>query len=317
MKRRLALVVLVALCCCMLFVFAAPAAFADMGPKPAVTIKFRNMGEEKMCVTLLSKYKDSGPAQIYDPTDEYRNDKNVNWITSDGRSHYYSESDGSSYGDTDFSADVQASWQAFWDYSQQDGYYFLQHWWEFADGQPTSFTWSYYAPKNFKLLIYYPETETFACSDVCVDYAYHSYYTVDLSRTDGMLKLADNYDYFGEILGLAVRIAATVLVELVVALIFRLNSYRQIKTVIFANIATQTLLNVGLNILAYFNTSFIWLFVFIPMELAVFAAEATAYGIVWRKDRVPVWKSVVYALTANVVSAVLGIGLAWLCPLLF
>lgn len=317
MKRRLALVVLVALCCCMLFVFAAPAAFADMGPKPAVTIKFRNMGEKKMCVTLLSKYKDSGPAQIYDPTDEYRNDKNVNWITSDGRSHYYSESDGSSYGDTDFSADVQASWQAFWDYSQQDGYYFLQHWWEFADGQPTSFTWSYYAPKNFKLLIYYPETETFACSDVCVDYAYHSYYTVDLSRTDGMLKLADNYDYFGEILGLAVRIAATVLVELVVALIFRLNSYRQIKTVIFANIATQTLLNVGLNILAYFNTSFIWLFVFIPMELAVFAAEATAYGIVWRKDRVPVWKSVVYALTANVVSAVLGIGLAWLCPLLF
>lgn len=327
MKRRIALLCLLTLCCCMTFVFAVPTAQADMGPHPAVSVDFRNLGEKKMYATLLSEDDSTGPNHAYLPNSEYFRFKEATWTTPDGKSHNYNEDVDPKY-NVDYTSETDAIWQKFYDYSQTDGYYFLQTWWEF-DGDPASFDWGYYAPQNFKLLLYFPEHDVFVCSDACRSYTVHGYYTVDLldivsqlngdasELTDLVIQPQNSYDYLGEALGLAFRIVATILVELLVALLFRLETYRQITTIIYANLATQTLLNVILNLASFFGASIMFVFLIIPMELVVFEVEATVYAIVFRRQSVPVWKSILYAFVANLVSVLLGVGLSALFPFLF
>lgn len=326
MKRRVALLGLIALICCMTFALATPVAFADMGPHPAVTIDFGHLGGKKMYATLLSERESTGPNHAYLPDDEMFDCKMAEWVTSDGRSHHYDSGYPQMY--DEFTAKEDAVWQKFYDYSQSDGYYFLQSWWEFESTSGTLY-WSYYAPHDFKLLLYFPQEDVFVCSDAIRCYAVHGYYTADLSDViaqlddgavgalDVKLQLQNSYDYFSEALGLTFRIVVTILVELLVALIFRLNTYRQITTVIYANLATQTLLNVIVNLASYFGASLLFVFLFIPLEVAIFAAEATVYAVVFRRERTPVWKSIVYALVANLVSVLLGVGLSALFPFLF
>lgn len=307
MKRSFALFVLLALCCCTLFMFASPTAFADMGPKPAVTIDFSNLGSKKMYATLLSLRESNGPNTAYDP-DADRNSKCAWWTTSDGKGHYYSDDVDPGY--SDYSPEEEAIWQAFQGYAAQDDYFFLQIWWELEQGALTTLNWNYYAPQHFKLLIYDPSTGEFLCSKAHDSYAYHSYYTVDCTNVDDGLTLVNSYDYFSEILLLVFRIVATVFIELLVALIFRLGSYRQVLTVIFTNVATQGALNLALNLISYFSgLNLMLLLLIIPLEIAVFALEAVVYSLVFRKQGVPVRKSVLYTLAANALSFLAGIAL--------
>ncbi len=315
-SRSAALLILLALCCCTPLLFALSAASADMGPKPAVSVTFSNLGSERICVTLLGANEYSGPHMAFVP-DSDNPQKTAEWITSDGRYHYYYEEQP----DEDYTPQVAAVWQAFADYAQQDDYYFLQIWWELQQGQAQQFDWSYYAPRHFKLLVYYPDSGRFLCSDAQDAYAYHSYYSVDMQQAAemGAIALGNTYDYLGEVLSVLFRIVATALVELLVALVFRLNSVRQLLTVLFTNVVTQTALNVALNLVAYFNGFNVLLLILliIPAELAVFVAEAVTYSLVFRKEAVPVWKSVLYALIANVLSFVLGLALLSVFPFLF
>ncbi len=327
MKKRFILLIIIS-CCCILTAFAAPMAYADMGPHPAVTIDFRNLNTE-IYATLLSEDWSPGPNTAYLPDEEnevfaYRH---AEWITSDGKMHNV-------FFDWD-EAEVNAEylladqhWQSFQDYSMQDEYYFLQRWWEFDGNGITTLEWGYYAPQRFKLLLYFAEYDTFVCSAPYKSYAIHSYYTVDLEQitrffnsgdaasTEPTVTLEYNYDYLGEVLGLLFRVAVTVLAELLVALVFRLGSYRQLKVIVFTNLATQLVLNVLINIFAFYGATILFLLCIIPLELLVFAVEATVYSVIWRKD-VQVWKSVVYAFTSNLVSFLLGLGLGALFPFLF
>ena len=44
--------------------------------------------------------------------------------------------------------------------------------------------WTYYPPGDFKILLYYPETETFVSSGIYARYAFDTYYTVDMDGVD-------------------------------------------------------------------------------------------------------------------------------------
>ena len=43
---------------------------------------------------------------------------------------------------------------------------------------------TYYPPPKFKILLYYPETETFVSSGIYERYAFDTYYTVDMNGMD-------------------------------------------------------------------------------------------------------------------------------------
>ena len=112
-------------------------ATADTGPKPSVVVSFEGLENEKYYVTLLSESVTTGPHTAYDEQ-------------ADNADYYGDDED-------------NIIWQKFVSYKDEDGYYFLQFFDECTE--TSKFTWGYYPPTKFKLLIYFPEHDSFAVSD--------------------------------------------------------------------------------------------------------------------------------------------------------
>lgn len=289
MKRKLSQLIIVFLCMVMLFPIGVN---ADTGPKPSVRIKFENMGDELCYGTLLAKEESTGPARVWNGSEE---DINLNFVDRD-------------------------IWEAFVNYEDSDGYYFLQWAWLVSDTKELS--WTYYPPNEFKVLLYYPETNTFMVSGVCKRYAFDTYYTVDMDGIEiGSIKYDENlssnqrldmhksYEFKNEVKALVCRILITVVVEVLIGLLFKFRN-KELLYILFINVITQIILNVLLNI----YTGFGYYFVYLSLELLVFAIEAIFYCLMFKKKK---GYCVFYALVANIVSFVIGLYLANLFPGLF
>lgn len=270
---------------------------ADMGPKPSTTIDFENMNGEKYYVTLLSESKSSGPYSAYD------------WYDT---------------------GDKDEIWKAFYDYRDSDGFYFLQYYDELTgDGK---YRWGYYPPDRFKILLYFPESGTFVVSrEIYERYAFDSYYRVDGSAIDfgtGTVSLIEvnnmgqkSYKYGLELLSLAARIIITIVLELGIALLF--SGFRKkywIRAILFTNLATQILLNAGLNAAAYFGGPREGLFAYIVLEFGVIIVEYAVYSVVNKRASDEDQKGgllFAYACFANLVSFFAGFGIAKIIPGIF
>lgn len=150
MKRALTKIVPVVLILSLVFSFTA---FADTGPKPSVVIELVGLDGRECYGTLLSVDESYGPNRAWREGEEML-----------------------AYHETD-----KEIWRKFVDYKDSDGYYFLQQFWNCTENE--GFKWGYYPPDPFKLLLYFPETETFAVTPIYQSYAFDSYYTVDVSGT--------------------------------------------------------------------------------------------------------------------------------------
>lgn len=289
MKRKLSQLIIVFLCMVMLFPIGVN---ADTGPKPSVRIKFENMGDELCYGTLLAKEESTGPASAWDGKEE-----NI----------YLS------FVDRDI-------WEAFVNYEDSDGYYFLQ--WAWIVNDTKELAWTYYPPNEFKVLLYYPETNTFVVSDVCKRYAFDTYYTVDMDGIEiGSIKYDDNlssnqrleafksYEFKNEVKALGCRMLITVVVEVLIGLLFKFRN-KELLYILFINVITQIILNVLLNI----YTGFGYYFVYLSLELLVFVIEAIFYCLMFKKKK---WHCVLYSVVANVSSFVIGLYLANLFPGIF
>ena len=71
------------------------------------------------------------------------------------------------------------------DYQDPDGYYFLQELWLCSENGRLD--WTYFAPEDFKVLLYFPQTGEFVSGGIERAYAYDSYYTATF--TDGGIAL--------------------------------------------------------------------------------------------------------------------------------
>ena len=296
-------------------------ASADTGPKPSVRVTFENMGDELCYATLLSKTPSTGPAEAWDGTE-------------DGK-YFFNGAD-------------ETVWRAFVEYKDPDGFYFLQWFWR-ADEKKT-LNWRYYPPQVFKILLYYPERTTndgaagnaFCTSDVLERYAFHSYFSVDMrnvqSETIGTIakiSATKSYDYSAELPGFFVRLFATLGAEILLALIFGLRAKRAFFTVTAANVVTQILLNLLLNVQLRINNIYGIFTLYFFAELGVFLAEAALYCFVLgrrkngendvsgcgKDEKTLAFYSkkrlILYAFTANLVSFCIGLPLAYLFPSAF
>ena len=211
-------------------------------------------------------------------------------------------------------------WEAFVNYEDSDGYYFLQWAWKVNDTKELA--WTYYPPNEFKVLLYYPETNTFISSDICKRYAFDTYYTVDMDGIEiGSIKYDENlsgnqrlnmhksYEFKNEVKALVCRILITVVVEVLIGLLFKFRN-KELLYILFINVITQIILNVLLNI----YTGFGYYFVYLSLESLVFVIEAIFYCLMFKKKK---GYCVLYALVANIASFVIGLYLANLFPGLF
>ena len=312
MKHRTLTQIIAMLFCALFGVSAFPITVsADTGPKPSVRISFENMGDELCYGTLLSKTESTGPASAW------------NGDNTDAR---HNENGAYSYAAFDYE-----TWKAFVEYEDTDGYYFLQEGWVVSETKKIE--WTYYPPDSFKILLYYPETQSFVVSGIYERYAFDTYYTVDMDgvnigsvaydeerSTDERIEAYRSYPYTQEVLSLAARIVITILMEMGIALLFGFRRKKQLLLLIGVNTATQILLNVLLNGTNYNAGPLAFVGFYILLELVVFVLEAILYCIWMKKFSTQPrknWFYVLYSLVANGVSFGAGILIARWLPGIF
>jgi len=283
-------------CLLILFSMLAMPVQADTGPKPSITVSFDHMGSEVCYGTLLSKDSTYGP-----------------WVA-------WEDDGGGNANPHELEPEI---WQAFTGYVDPDGFYFLQRAWKLGEG--ASISWTYYPPRIFKILLYYPETDTFAVSGICDRYAFDTYYTVDMKGVDpvsGSASLAPvrTYQWQWETLSLIARIVLTVIVELGIAFLFGFRGKKVYWFLTVVNVVTQVLLNVLLNAINYHSGQLAFLFWYVVLEIGVLVLEALLYSLLMPRFTdapKPVWLRLLYALAANVASFFAGLGIAMLVPGIF
>ncbi len=290
---------------CMLYLsaFLPMTADADTGPKASVCIKFENMGDVLCYGTLLSEKPSTGPSSVWDGNEE---------------SAYHNGNERYSY--LDITEDI---WRAFVGYEDSDGYYFLQETiWKVNETKEIDSR--YYPPQKFKILLYYPETKTFAVSGICERYAFDTCYTVDMAGADvgaaGRLNARRTYQWQQETVSLAARIVITIAIEMGIALLFGFRGKKVLLLLAAVNTATQIVLNVLLNFINFRSGYVAFVRGYIGLEFAVFAFEAVLYVFLMRKfteKAKPVWFYIVYALAANAVSFGAGLAIAEILPGIF
>lgn len=287
MKKRFWKVLL----CLVLAVTAlSSAAYADIGPKPSVNIEFAHPTGEVYYATLLSERESTGPSTAWDGTEKF------------ARFHE---------GDEEYEI-----WRAFVEYEDDNGWYFLQEFWDCTETD--ELRWTYYPPDPFKILLYFPESGEFHVSPVYERYAFDSYYTVDLRELGVKGVVArPSYDVTWELVSLAVRILATIAIELGVALLFGYRGKRVLGFFAAVNAVTQVALNVALNIINFAIGSMGFTFWFVILEFVVFVTEAVVYSRLLPQRAEKVKAPVGYAFLANAVSFALGLTIAHWIPGIF
>lgn len=174
----------------------------------------------------------------------------------------------------------------------------------------------------------------FVSSGIYERYAFDSHYTVDMSGivpfatekesapllTAEIMEAEQSYDYGREIPSLLIRIAATILIEMGVAFLFRFRRKKELRFLTIVNVLTQIVLNVLLNLINYNAGWMAFVFGYVLLEIAVFGIEAVLYSRFLRgmSDQ-PMRKSiyVLYAFVANAVSFAAGFAIARAVPGIF
>ena len=274
-----------------LVISLGPAARADSGPKPGVTVDFVGIDGEYH-VTLLSSVQSTGP---HSAANEYRD--------------YYGS---------------QEIFLKFKEYQDPDGYYFLGLFQECSE--TNRFAWSYYPPSEFKILIYFPETDSFAVSGERLEqYAFDSYFTAEISCSDidaqPVIEAKKSYNYGKEIFSFVVRVVLTLAVELVIALMFGLLKAGMFRYIVRVNVITQIALNIALNIYGYFRgPGFFYVALYAFLEILVVIVEAAKYSRYADRQldgAVSEAKVVWYAVLANVASFAAGVWLSMVITYVF
>ncbi len=326
MKKRVFTAFLCVLCLMTALPFILPVS-ADFGPKPSTVVMFEGLGDELCYGTLLSERRSTGPQSAWDGDPDTLDDPDVLAEAYDPDMYWY--------GDLDRDA-----WVAFVKYEDSDGFYFLQEGWLVSETKEIA--WTYYPPERFKILLYFPESGTFAVSGILERYAFDTYYTVKMNgkgmenveydeenstneRYDAWLEAERSYDFKWELISFALRMVMTVAVEILIALPFGYRRGRQLAVILAANCGTQIILNVLLNVVNFYSGEWAFVLAYVLLELLVFAVEAVIFSLTLHKyanevlgEKPPTRiRAVIYALVANAVSFAVGILISMFIPGIF
>lgn len=251
----------------MLFIAFSASAHADTGPKPSVKVTFTNLPESVCYGTLLAAAETYGP---------------------------YRPATGPGWGDSK-EARYRAS-EAFLDYAAHDAFFYWGNLYEIKDGY---FYWGYYPPERFKILLFDTDSGAVYASGEAERYAFDSYYRATLCE-DGTLRVEKESHLFKNLHNIAVRLLATVLVELLLALAFGYRTKRELLVILLANVVTQVLMNCFLAAADRCPDYITWMILFPLTELTIFVGEAITYAKCLSSHSKK--RAVLYAIVANTAS---------------
>lgn len=267
---------------------------ADIGPKPSVVIDFAGLKDTTYYVTLLSDRDSTGPHSSYMKKGSLR----------------YNEDD----------PRYEMS-RKFIEYQDRDGFYYLQYLKKCYDNE--SFSWTYYPPSRFKILIYIPESDLMIESDEIYErYAFDSYYkaTVRLDEqsvnaVESQMEVERSYHFWAELGKVIFRALLTIAVEVMVAVIFLYTEKHDFHVIVKTNLFTQMCLNLAVNFFLVKYGFISYILIYLLLEFLVFAIEAWIYKKYFSNERLnrKRWSGlpVLYAFFANALSFGFGIYLGY------
>ena len=272
-------------------------AFADFGPKPSVVVEFENAGDQEYYVTLVAREDQlGGPYHRITIADQPEIENPVVW----NRLVAYEDPDG-----LVFAGGLQKLT---------------------GDG---AYVWDYYPPEEFRILVCIPDTGYVEVSkEILSQYAFDSYYQVDFDDLQGnwnsavgTFPVTRKYNILWQAMAFLLRLAVTVAIESLLAVLFGFSGKRQLWLIVGVNCATQLAMN-----LLILTQGSVHLFVFYVMqyalaEFAVILAEGLVYYLALPKLADPYYAEgkhpILYAVVGNLSSFVLGYCLSSWFPMLF
>lgn len=271
-------------------------AFADFGPKPSVVVEFENAGDQEYYVTLVAKEDKLGSPYSRITAEDQREIDNI------------------------------AVWNRLVAFEDPDGMVFAGNVQKLTGDR--AYVWGYYPPSEFRVLIYFPDTDSFVeSSEILEQYAFDSYYQMDFNDLPenwndavAAIPVTRKYNLLWQITAFLLRLAVTVAVECLLAVLFGFKGKRQMLLVLAVNCATQLAMN-----LLILDES-VGLFVFYVLqyaliEVGVILAEGLVYCLALPKLATPEQNRnihpIAFAFFGNVASFSLGFLLSNWFPMLF
>lgn len=263
-----------------LVIFSNSTVFADTGPKPYVKIEIEG-NVNGYYMTLLSKNDYYGP---YSSEEAYN-------IEDD-------------YIDMKFSS-----------YVDGNGYYYLHYYKDISDKE---FNWNYYPPSPFKILIYDSINDRFITDNKIYERTSFSTVLKIVMNEDSLLTnpftVAKSNNYIGSvILGFVIRVCVCLIIEIIVAVLFRFKQ-KQLLVVAIANLFTQIILNLVLGIIIYKSGLNMLLIVpvYVLLEILIVIVEWLIYSLLINRVNKENYKSIGILLVYSIVANILSLGLGFL-----
>lgn len=263
-------------------------AFADVGPKDSVTVYVNGVDDgREYYIALIEKRENVG-----------YNDKYI-----EGQDNV---------------------WRTIYEFTRSDGYYPsfspVDSSYYKMNGRDSA-RWGYHPPYTFKILLYFPDNESFLVSEVMDKYAFDSYFTVNVNGDTLIVeKNGGVRGVLAQIGGLLLRIAITVLIEVGIAKMFGVFGKKSYRLIIIMNVATQLLLNALIYKWGYDLGGFGEMLALVIGEVLVFAVEAIVYGNAlpaYTGNEIKSGRAAGYAFAANLASFVVGGLLLFMTNMLF
>ena len=270
-------------------------AFADNGPKPQLIVRVKNAPQEPYYLDLLAKGD-------WDAEDGNRID-GIDW-NYDGKEDTL---------DPDLLALLRDNVPAGWHACVAQGTTGAPMWGElYAEGTDASgnaLHWFGYVgvPSTYRIILV-TESGKVWVSDILNRRVLQSSVTVNWSDDTSAVTVSVPSTIPGYLLQLVATLVPTLLIEGIILLLFQYSWKQNWKAFLLVNLITQGLLAIASSVYAIQSgpNMFSYLIFFLPAELFILIAEAYLYAGRGMLKGHSKKRAAAYAVTANLVSAILG-----------
>lgn len=274
-------------------------AFADNGPKPQLIVRVKDAPQEPYYLDLLAKGD-------WDAEDGNRID-GIDW-NYDGKEDTL---------DPDLLALLRDNVPAGWHACVAQGTTGAPMWGElYAEGTDASgnaLHWFGYVgvPSTYRIILV-TESGKVWVSDILNRRVLQSSVTVNWSDDTSAVTVSVPSTIPGYLLQLVATLVPTLLIEGIILLLFQYSWKQNWKAFLLVNLITQGLLAIASSVYAIQSgpNMFSYLIFFLPAELFILIAEAYLYAGRGMLKGHSKKRAAAYAVTANLISAILGYYLA-------
>ena len=274
-------------------------AFADNGPKPQLIVRVKNAPQEPYYLDLLAKGD-------WDAEDGNRID-GIDW-NYDGKEDTL---------DPDLLAllrdNVPAGWHACVAQGTTGAPIYGELYSENTDASGNALHWFGYVgvPSTYRIILV-TESGKVWVSDILNRRVLQSSVTVNWSDDTSAVTVSVPSTIPGYLLQFVATLVPTLLIEGIILLLFQYSWKQNWKAFLLVNLITQGLLAIASSVYAIQSgpNMFSYLIFFLPAELFILIAEAYLYAGRGMLKGHSKKRAAAYAVTANLISAILGYYLA-------